>query len=52
MKQALWLLSERGVKTLCVHGDNPKALEFVRALRAELLSSRISIRKWSVECSS
>lgn len=49
VKQALWLLSERGVKTLCVHGDNPKALEFVRALRGELLANRISIRKWSEE---
>jgi UPF0271 protein len=35
-KQAEWLLRERGVQTLCVHGDNPQALEFVRALRSAL----------------
>ena len=31
--QANWLLRERGIRTLCVHGDNPQALEFVRGLR-------------------
>ena len=33
VRQAEWLLRERGVQTLCVHGDNPEALTFVRALR-------------------
>jgi UPF0271 protein len=36
VQQAEWLLGERGVQTLCVHGDNPHALEFVRALRKAL----------------
>src|SRR5262249_3152232 len=31
--QAEWLIRERSVRTLCVHGDNPQALAFVRALR-------------------
>ena len=35
VRQAAWLARERGVQTLCVHGDNPRALEFVRALRGE-----------------
>jgi UPF0271 protein len=35
-QQAVWLLRERGVQTLCVHGDNPHALAFVRALRSAL----------------
>src|SRR4029077_21096496 len=32
VRQAEWLLRERGVRTLCVHGDNPQALAFVRQL--------------------
>jgi UPF0271 protein len=34
--QAERLIRTRGVRTLCVHGDNPKALEFVKALRGSL----------------
>src|SRR5262249_20399618 len=29
VRQVEWLLRERGVRTLCVHGDNPQALAFV-----------------------
>jgi UPF0271 protein len=36
VRQAEWLIRERGVRTLCVHGDNPQALAFVRALRQAL----------------
>ncbi len=36
VRQAEWLLREKGVQTLCVHGDNPQALAFVRKLREEL----------------
>ncbi len=35
-RQAEWLLRGRGIQTLCVHGDNSHAVDFVRALRAEL----------------
>ena len=35
VRQAEWLL-RGGVRTLCVHGDNPLAVEFVRALRKAL----------------
>src|SRR5262245_45826800 len=38
VQQAAWLLRERSVRTLCVHGDNPQALEFVRQVRAALLA--------------
>ncbi len=34
--QVQWLVRTRGVKTLCVHGDNPRAVAFVRALRTAL----------------
>ena len=36
VRQAEWLLCEKGVRTLCVHGDNPEALAFVRELRGAL----------------
>jgi UPF0271 protein len=36
VEQALRLVRERGVRTLCVHGDNPQALAFVRELREAL----------------
>jgi 5-oxoprolinase (ATP-hydrolysing) subunit A len=37
VRQADRLLTQHGVRTLCVHGDNPQAVEFVRRLRAALL---------------
>lgn len=37
--QARTLIRERGVETLCVHGDNPQALAFVEALRRALLDA-------------
>jgi UPF0271 protein len=36
VRQVEWLLGEKRVRTLCVHGDNPRAVAFVRALRAAL----------------
>jgi UPF0271 protein len=36
VRQAEWLISAKGVRSLCVHGDNPEALVFVRSLRDEL----------------
>ena len=36
VKQVDWLVRQRGVQTICVHGDNPKALAFLRALRESL----------------
>jgi UPF0271 protein len=46
VRQAEWLLRQRGVRTLCVHGDNPQAVAFVRALRQALLGQGIAIRKF------
>ena len=42
--QAAWLVRERGVRTLCVHGDNPQALAFVRALRDALTAAGFTIQ--------
>jgi 5-oxoprolinase (ATP-hydrolysing) subunit A len=45
--QADWLLRERGIHSLCVHGDNPKALDFVRGLREAFTRRGISIRAFA-----
>lgn len=37
--QVEWLVREKGVRTICVHGDTPGAVEFVRAVRAALLDA-------------
>jgi UPF0271 protein len=47
VQQALVLFRQRGVRTLCVHGDNPQALEFVRRLRDALTRQGISIRPFA-----
>lgn len=44
VKQAEWLLRDKGVRTLCVHGDNPRALAFVRELRRHLEERGFAIR--------
>ena len=36
VRQVRWLLTNRGVRTICVHGDNPLAVAFVRELRTAL----------------
>ena len=41
------LLRERGVRTVCVHGDNPHALEFARQLRAHLERAGYVIRPFA-----
>jgi UPF0271 protein len=46
-RQAEWLLRERGVRTLCVHGDNPQAQAFVRELRAALTRQGLTIRAFA-----
>jgi UPF0271 protein len=46
VRQAEWLLRDKGVRTLCVHGDNPQAVAFVCALREALMERGMSIRKF------
>jgi UPF0271 protein len=46
VRQADWLLKSRGVRTLCVHGDNPRALDFVRRLRAALVKQAVTLRSF------
>jgi UPF0271 protein len=47
VRQAEWLISAKGVQTLCVHGDNPHALAFVRALRDALTRQGFTIRAFA-----
>jgi UPF0271 protein len=47
VRQTEWLLRERGIRTLCVHGDNPQALAFVRELREALTGKGIEIRAFA-----
>jgi UPF0271 protein len=47
VRQVRWLLREQGVRTVCVHGDNPQALAFVRALRQALTHQGIVIRAFA-----
>ena len=48
VRQAEWLLREKGVRTLCVHGDNPQAMAFVRTLREELSRRGVEVRPFVV----
>jgi UPF0271 protein len=36
VRQAEWLIREKNVRSLCIHGDNPQALMFARNVREEL----------------
>jgi UPF0271 protein len=47
VRQAEGLL-QHGVQTLCVHGDNPRAVEFVRALRQALLQRGHTLAPFAV----
>jgi UPF0271 protein len=47
VRQGEWLLREKGVRTLCVHGDNPQAMMFVRRLREELTRRGIEVRPFA-----
>ena len=39
VEQVEWLVREKDVRTICVHGDTPGAVEFVRAVRGALLDA-------------
>jgi UPF0271 protein len=46
-QQAERLIRGRGVRSLCVHGDNPKALEFVKSLRESLLRHGMKVKAFA-----
>lgn len=47
VEQAERLIAERGVRTLCVHGDNPRAVEFARAVREALLEKGFNLKAFA-----
>jgi UPF0271 protein len=46
-QQAERLIRHHGVRTLCVHGDNPRALEFVRGLRQALVRGGMKLKAFA-----
>jgi UPF0271 protein len=44
VKQVEWLMSEKGIRTICVHGDNPSAVAFAKAIREALLGRKVSLK--------
>jgi UPF0271 protein len=44
VQQARRLIATRHIRTLCVHGDNPEAVAFVRSLREALQEAGFAIR--------
>jgi UPF0271 protein len=44
VRQTEWLLRAHDVRSLCVHGDNPHALDFVRRLRTALTKQGVTLR--------
>jgi UPF0271 protein len=48
VEQARRLIETRHVQTLCVHGDNPEAVAFVRALREALERAGFAIRPFAI----
>jgi UPF0271 protein len=47
VRQAEWLINAKGVRSLCVHGDNPEALMFARSLRADLQRRGFTLRAFT-----
>lgn len=48
VEQAKRLIAAGQVRTLCVHGDNPEAVAFVRALRTALIGAGFAIRAFDL----
>jgi 5-oxoprolinase (ATP-hydrolysing) subunit A len=46
VRQVEALIRQRGVRTICVHGDNPHAVEFARELRVALTGQGIAIKSF------
>ncbi len=46
-RQAIEAVNRHAVETICVHGDNPQALAFVRALRTALEQTGCEIRAFA-----
>ena len=47
VRQVEWLMRVRKIRTLCVHGDNPHAVAFVRKLRDALTRQGFALRAFA-----
>ncbi|AWM41285.1 LamB/YcsF family protein [Gemmata obscuriglobus] len=47
VSQVEWLVRAKGVRTICVHGDNPEAVTFTRAVRASLLARGFTLKAFA-----
>jgi UPF0271 protein len=47
VNQVEWLIREKGVRTICVHGDNPDAVAFTKAVREALLGRGFTLRPFA-----
>jgi UPF0271 protein len=47
VRQVEWLIRDTGVRTICVHGDNPKAVSFIRAVRTVLLDRGFTLKSFA-----
>lgn len=47
VEQVEWLIRDRGVKTICVHGDNPDAVAFTQGVRAALLAHGFTLKAFA-----
>lgn len=47
VRQVEWLIAEKGVRTICVHGDNPDAVAFTRAVRESLLGLGFTLKPFA-----
>jgi UPF0271 protein len=47
VKQVEWLIREKGVRTICVHGDNPQAVAFTKAVREALLARGFTLKAFA-----
>ncbi len=48
VRQVEWLIAEKGVRTVCVHGDNPDAVAFTRAVRESLLRRGFTLNPFAL----
>lgn len=47
VQQVEWLIRDRGVRTICVHGDNSEAVGFAKAVRVALLARGFTLRAFA-----
>ena len=45
--QVEWLIREKGIRTVCVHGDNPQAVAFTKVVRAALLARGFTLKPFA-----